>query len=99
MTSSMRTPGRWRAVKQRRTIAICDPSGVIVASVPYSELTAQRKTADANLLAASPALLDAAIEISDMAGQMDAHRRPPVLISYDAIIALREAIAKATAVA
>ena len=99
MTSSMRTPGRWRAVKQRRTIAICDPSGRTVASAPYSELTAQRKMADANLLAGAPDLLDAAIAISDMAGPMDGHGRHPVLISYDAIIALREAIAKATAVA
>lgn len=51
--------------------------------------------ADALLIAAAPDFDAAAREIDRQAGQMDGHLKAPVVISYDAIIALRAAIAKA----
>lgn len=51
--------------------------------------------ANARLIAAAPDYDAAAREIDRQAGQMDAHLKAPVLISFDAIVALRAAIDKA----
>ncbi|MFZ5674315.1 MAG: hypothetical protein ACOZAM_15245 [Pseudomonadota bacterium] len=51
--------------------------------------------ANARLIAAAPDYDTAAREIDRQAGQMDAHLKTPVLISFDAIMALRAAIARA----
>jgi hypothetical protein len=86
------TPGPWSL--DCGDLAI---GGEVVCSARLAPEAASdgERAANMRLIAAAPDLLAALREICRMAGQMDTHRQPPVLISYDAIIAVRAAIAKA----
>lgn len=63
---SKHTRGPWTTHTNQKSFGIYDDSGAVVATVYWSPITHERRTADARLIAAAPDLLEALRKASDI---------------------------------
>ena len=95
------THGPWQRSGVRGHFDGCTGHGVgpddedYVVVVPYDDKYHNECIDNANLIAASPTMLDALEAVSNEAGQLDAHLKTSVPISFSTIIKVRDAIYKA----
>jgi len=66
MSRAQRTPGNWHVEFHRQFHKVCDEQGVTVADIPIQPLDPREwAKGNADLIAAAPALLEAALLVID----------------------------------